>query len=962
MSKDKSIMPAGYKPVADRTKFIGRLNKLSPAQQEIQRLMVRDDTIKNKRDADQKAQPPYQKLRTLSDLISNNIQAQTDLRSVTPYIKRAEQIWKTLLLKPNGLDQEVLTYDTVDSEIKNDALHSILLQRIKVYFSTSYPIEEILSEIVSDVMFKTGSYVIMDLSHAALDHMINGMDVAGNENFKSDLLELERVIKQRHYSARTGKVKNTGWIRKEKIEMSSGFESIFAPRDPGEEYNLVDKELKWTFTDNSVVLKMGELRNKVVESNLLKRSGMESIDDIVRTTFTKKKDKHVSNKNNVGIVDQGTYYEALKRIYPDRDWKQNENLFVRKNIYYTGRRRGNGITYHIPSEACIPVHINGEKTKPIGFILLTDLETGEFLKSTGDMKFYSSYKNRAERNRTENKANSMNSIIAGIKNISQGKDCEIDMDWAVDMVSGMLEKEIIESFLNGDRNAAVSVTLTEENKKIFLSRAFKQQGVRSVFVPAEAITYFALDYNDFGVGKSLVEEAKPLITRLALLEMANTVASLENAIPKALLTIDLEEENFNPTELIEMVRENYLAQNPSMLNFVGFTTLPIDKQIDGIKSVLVRIKINANDNRNIINPNIEESQDERNGLKTVDPEIIDSAKDGISSHFGLKRSWLEDSEQGNDFAIEALADQELLMNMCVEYSSIFSKFISEHCAKHISFNEDLLIDLINIIKDNKTLYMKPDMGKDSASMSKKETFDLEKADESSIITAVLRDFINNLDIRFPIPSSMEQYSKITDKIKAVDELVLAWKEMGVAENLLRRTLTDMGLEQSEAAGDENSGTNAQYVTALIEGVLRRHAFKKLGVSDPFDEIVADGREGGLVSFVNEAAQQRENVVSFIDELFKKLMKGNKRLAKIGEKYKNGINPNIAVADQAEYNDDENYNEENPEGTEDNEFSDIENVEEETEETEEETEETEEEVETTEEEVEESDGTGEEEVK
>jgi len=49
------------------------------------------------------------------------------------------------------------------------------LQKVKNYFSSTYPFQDTLPQIIKDVMFRTGSYAILNLSHAALDHMINGM-------------------------------------------------------------------------------------------------------------------------------------------------------------------------------------------------------------------------------------------------------------------------------------------------------------------------------------------------------------------------------------------------------------------------------------------------------------------------------------------------------------------------------------------------------------------------------------------------------------------------------------------------------------------------------------------------------------------------------------------------------------------------------------------------------------------
>ena len=913
---NKPLLPKGYKALGDNTRFLGNLKNLSPAQQQVQRLMVRDRDIKNERDVHAKTTPPQHKLKRLSDNITNSIQAQTNLRKITPYIKRAEQIWTTLILKPNGLEQELLNFDTLDSNLKNAKLHSLLLQKVKNNFTNDYPFQDKLPQIIKDVMFRTGSYVLLNISYPALDHLINGMaEYEGTESFRNTIRTTESEVRKKFFvDGDYKRAKNTGWVRKEKVDDYGGLEAAFKGTSGGEEFKIVHDDLNFTVTDNLMVIKMAQTRSLLAEQRLSSQFGGESLDSAINTAFTKDSKKSKGKKpnaNHVGITDVEKLDAFFERMYPDRKFDHHETLSIRHAQYYTGHGRGEGITFHVPSEACIPVHVNGEKNHPIGYFFLIDDKTGNFLKSTGDVMYYSSGKH-AEENGSRPRSGSMNDVIQSIKNVADGVDCTIDMDWIVDFVNGQLEKELAESLLNGDKAVPVTVTLTEANKKIFLARAFKQQGVRSVFVPAEYVTYFALDYNDFGVGKSLVEEAKMIITRLAILDIADTMANLQNAIPKSLLTIDLEEENFSPQELIQEAREKYLQANPSLLNYVGFAEVPIDRIVDGIKESLVRVKVNANDNPNIINPNIEETQDNYEGLQPVDNDSREKALNSLASYFDLKRSWLEDSEQGNDFAIEALADQELLRNITIERSRMFSLHISDHFSKYLYANEHLMKDLIDIILENKALMNKPDQGIEGfeieAGISED---DKDKLTDQKKVKMVLKDFISNLHVTLPVPASVETYNKLVDKLEAADKLVAGWKDIGVAESVLQRLLKQMGLEE----GDET--TSSEYIIGMLESVLRKEAYRKFGISIPFDEIVTDGKTGGVMTFINEAVSQRDNVVYFIENLLKQFSKGNKAIAKIGEKYKEGLFPEANnEEDEGGYSEDD-QNDDNTDSGDDN---------------------------------------------
>lgn len=879
-----SQLPHGYRTV-DRAQVKGRLKNLSPLDKSMRSLLVKDTTIRNEKDAEEKTKPPIGKVKSLSDIISNNIQAATDLRTITHYIKRAEQIWTTLLLKPNGDQKQLLIYDSENSDIKNGKLHELLLQQVENYFTTKYPIEETIPQIIKDVLFRTGSYVYFNMSHPALDHLINGMEVdadsvAGKESLTATA---NQVLTQHFVGGNFNTALNVGYIRKERSTAAGsfvGFESLYGSRANREpEYNLVDPALKWTFTDNPVVLKTSELANRLREDRLRNMSGMEGIEKSIRNVFQRQKGKKKkTNNNNVGIVSNKTFQEEIKSLYPDRNYDDNESISIRKSKFYSGRNRGLGITYHWPSESCIPVNLNGEIGKPFGFILMTDPETGDPLKNTSDVKFYQRAKGAGE---VENKPKmgSMNEIVNHIRNVAQGKECTEDMEWMVQFASATLEKELIEGFINGDLHKDVTVSLTEENKKLFLGRAMRDQGVRAIFVPAEYVTYIAVDYNKLGVGRSLVDEAKLHITRLAVLDTADALAQVENAISHTLMTIDLEKEDLDPRNVAAMIRDEYFANNPTLHDILGYNNVSIDSVLDRFKEQSLTIKVNPGDNPHIIAPQIESRQMEREPLKSIDRDTRENLLNAVAGYFVLKRSWLEDTGEGNDFAVEALAEQELLRNQSTEFSRVFARGLTDFMRKHIRVNEPLINDLVDIIKDNKKLYMKPDQTgaleldeELKAKLEEDSNEDGELTDaEMSVIEAVLKDFMNTMFVVLPTPAITEALNKIEDKIEAVDKLVEFWVDIGGGTKMMKRQAEKAGLEADD-------------VVETVRAVLLNEAFERFNLPMPFESILRDGNAGGILNIVSHVTDLDMNVHKFLTEW----LKGNKKTKKLFDKLKEQV--------------------------------------------------------------------------
>ena len=871
----KNTLPLGMVAI-DKTVIKGRLEKLSPLEKGMQALLVPDRNHRSDRDQEEQSKPDYRKVKRLSDIISNNMKGSTDLRSITQLIKRGEQIWVTLLLKPNGDQRDLLSYKTDSTDIKNMELHTALLKQVENYFSNQYPIEDYLAQIIKEVLFRSGSYTILNMSHSVLDHLINGYEVGGQEA----LLKTQQIIKD-NFVPGSGRAKNRGYIRKDPLpdNQFSGMEALYSNLPAaGEEYNLVDSRLKWTFTDNLVVLKAAELERVSRETRMRKITGSETLQTVMGRVFeTQKKPptgdaaRKRANNNHVGVANKTDLNAEIRRLYPNRNYRTNESLSVRRSQNYTGNGRGVGITYHVPSEAVIPVHANGEIGKPFGFIMLVDPKTGEWLKTASDWKFYQRG-NKTTGVDTKPGSGSLNEMIGHIKTIAQGGDCDINMDWMVELSSAQLEKEFIEGFLNGNLRKSVTISLTEHNKKLFLSRAFRDQGVRCVFIPAEYVTYFAVDYSHLGVGRSLVEEAKLHITRLAVLETADALANIENSISHTELTIALEKQTPEARHIVAQIRDEWYANNPTLHDVIGFNNISVDSILDRFKEQSLTIKVDVGDNKSIIAPDINARQMERDPLKTIDQSTRDALVNTICGYFNLKRSWLEDTGEGNDFQVEALAEQEMLRNQTAEWSHLFSKMISDFIRKHIRCNEPLVSDLITIIKENPKLYEKPDQG-DTLDEVWTARYGSEegKLTEQEKVEMVFIDFLSSISVELPSPALTDTLNKIEDKIDAIDKLVSKWVEISGGSKAIQKICTACGVEYDELLGQ-------------IKGAMLAKAFKRFNLPMPFEEILNEGDGGGILSMTSSINDLDANGIKFIKEYLNGGKKNMKELNKLREAF------------------------------------------------------------------------------
>lgn len=857
------------------------LTNLPPALAATLRNAVADDTkgSPSSRNRSEKFINPH-KLEKLSSIISNNINAASDLRAITPYIDKAELIWTTILLYPNGRQERVLSFDTENTRFKNSALHNVLLGVLEDYFVNDYKIERDLKKVISNVLFNTGSHIYFNLSRPGLDYLINGSElkdsVIGNEHYNKALSVLSTEFVE---DGRKVKAINKGRYvasQRYKNELSniSGMESLLSngvPRERELEFNIFkDSELDGlaevmdiTLTDNPAILflqKINETKNEAAVEDVM---GLESLESIInsslatkrRTTKPKKPDATTSNLT----TDQLT--KAYDSIFPNRNVENRSLQFVKSNDSLSIAPYGRGIVWECPSEAVIPIHYNGSTEKKIDYILLLD-EEGNFLRNTDDFNIYSTRaKNRAN-TKHGNKRGSTNSLIESLRVIQEGGDCDFDLSEFVDLAKDSIIKRFIASIIS-NRGDGMSVTIDEETNKIFLANMFKKQGVRCLYVPGEAITYIALKYNDLGLGESLVQSAKMHIARLAAYDIADALANLEGAQAHTILNITPEEEDPDPENSMALARDKYFANNPTLHSLLTNRSVSVHQIADVMRESALTIRMNPGDNKHVIAPETSLEAYEKQTFKPVDSSSYDAVKDNIANYFHVPRSWIDVSDEANDFKIEAITEHEMVYNLAVHWQNELCEGLTDFMRKHTRVNGMLLNRLVEAINDNKKLWI-PD-SKDNINAS----------GEGDTIKVILTDFLNGLYCELPTPVSIESTNKLKDSIEAVDQLVEAWTEMSGSKLILEKVIKLLGIDAEEYTFEE--------IQEQIKAVFLVEGFRRYNLPMPFDEVVSDGEGGGIASLVNAISDHSSNVGQFLFEYVNSKVDVDKKLVKSNRK-------------------------------------------------------------------------------
>lgn len=794
---------------------------------------------------------PETKLKKLSDIISKNINSIADLRVITPYIDKAELLWRTILLYPNGKQDRILNYDTSPSSIKSTPLHDVLLPIWVDYFTNDYKIESRLPDIISDVLINSGSYTFFSLSRPGLDYLINGSElshISGNESFKNRAIE--ELSKEFISDTSTNKVRvlNKGLFvtsNASNIKQVSGLEGLindFTPKQEPE-FNLLGdltkdglEGLEITLTDNPAVLYLQRLNQLKINKRTSNVVGVENLDSIIGDLREEKRNKKKVDTTTINMTDEEAQ-QLANELYNERNIAKQSTQFVKDNDSLSTQPYGRGITFEPPPEAVIPVIINRGNSMSQDAIILLD-EDGNFLKTTQDPDFYQGKVNQDVESKPKPGTNDY--IIAGLRKIHSGEPCDFDMSEFAEVVRDNLINKFMGSIISG-KGESISITIDEEVNKIFLARMFKKQGVRCLYVPGEAITYITLKRNNLGLGQSLVTSAKPHLARLAAFDIADTLANIEGAQPHNRLNIRLEEHDPDPHQSIATARASYFRSNPRLHDMLAQAQLSIPQIVDAMRESTLTITVDTGENKHIAVPESTIERLDKDNFKPVDDDSRQHALDQIANYLMFPRSWLDITEDGNNFKIEAVTENEIVYNQAVTWAESLSEQLMDAMRKHVRVNATLLKKLVEAIKDNKKLWV-PD------SKVKLE------GEDGAAIKLILTDFLNGIYCEMPTPQSVERTDKIVSSLEAVDKLVNSWVELSAIGDNLERVATMLNITAEHYSPDE--------IKAKLTAAFKLEAFRRYNLPMPFDDAVTVGNSG-IATLVQEIINQHADTAEFL---------------------------------------------------------------------------------------------------
>lgn len=661
----------------------------------------------------------------------------TDAKSVfevLPDTKLAMDILVSCIMSPNDMIANDLLYRVKGNGADaDDKVTPILLAVIEEYFTNTVNLSKLCVPALEDMLFKTGSYPIIAVPRSSIDTIINGASVSLEglgEDFDDNFT-----------------IKNIGFLS-DVTEAEDGktlsLESFSTTATRA--VSVIQVSPLMTLVDNPTILKKPMFMERVREEKSRNLLDMMSFTSKIKVSQEAVGDEKAFDKEIV--------------LYGKRKFK-NTPFMELMDVTEVGDLEP--IFFHPPSESIIPINVPGDVTRKVGYFVVLD-DSGNPVSIASSKKHW----DRMKRNATEDgEQTELSRIREQLFGTEEHKDVKTVKEMQRAYVTH-LERKLHSSLSNGVHGEEVELEISEEAEMLMMSRAMGRMKTQLLYIPKELMVYMAFDYNEIGVGKSLLEATKIISSMRAMLLLANTQAGMRNSTPGTKLDIELDPLDKDPDGTVEKV---LTLRNQA--NSGGFPLGDLD--LTSIAAKMNRANIQVSVSNHPAYPQTKVvSEDISRSVGTVDTDMEDRLRERHHQGWGVTPEMI-DATKDTDFAANVIMGNKLMVKRVSVYQGVFTPFLTDIAKLFTRLSPSIQEQLVEKLREAKV-----------------------KVDD---IEETINEFLENFEVTLPSPDSSKvvtQLEELSSYIEILDQALEAYFSEDLFESLVDTDLED-GIVSTQAA-------------------------------------------------------------------------------------------------------------------------------------------------------------------
>lgn len=683
--------------------------------------------------------------------------------SVFPDLELAAMILISSILAPKDMVTTELDI-SLDMDIFQAELGADVLERFKTFFETSYKIKDQLYDIMYDTLFKTGSYPIAVLPENAIDEIINGHANFSNESHSSIISKM--------LDRRSVGILGPADLRELKTEATStGLESFSSVlnRDysPTGDYQtqIIDKAVRTNVhvIDNCNVLKLPEL----IESRQA-RARAKTLDDIFgiesRTGRRIIRARGGAGPNKDGLIpthmddatDQMSDFELRGLIYKHRHSKHAPIRVIPTQDQLRRRSVDEPLVMVFPSEAVIPCFVPGNHKRHVGYFVVID-KNGNPISRTGSPDLIEQF-----RQVPGNKKDFASSLLARTSlNIGiSGFDCNDGMhrDAMVKTYTDIIEANLSARLRNGINSSSAKIATTQDVMQIMLARDLAGDFTQMLWIPTEIMTYFAIDFDSNGIGRSLISKSKNIFAMRAGLLFAEVAGGIKNSIGRTKVDVQLDEVDFDNDTSIELLMDKFMRTRQEMLPLSTLDPADLGNWI-----VRAGVEFSFTGGADVPEMKIDVSEHQTNYPK-VEDKLSEMLEKTSFRALHITPEQIESLNQ-SDHATGIVNSNIMLSKRVIQHQRAFNPMITDHCQKRVRLGSRFITEIHELVYKRFELLELPDKIRERANE--------DPAVKETVVNMTVEDIVDSLVVELVPPKTtsltnqlteIEEYEKSLDKV------------------------------------------------------------------------------------------------------------------------------------------------------------------------------------------------------
>lgn len=763
-----------------------RFRQPSAVNQEDSTLTLNDETIFND---------------MMTERAKKNLDADTIIQ-LNPDIRLIRETLVSCIRSPLSMDDDELTYNVGDSDLPM-SLTSAMLDPIESYFNGPHRLSDDLSDMIADALVNRGASIWAIIPEASLDDLINK-----SASISTESAELyQETVMSHFFNKESGILKSVGILGNptatDKTPRTS-LESFW-----NDELMTDQKVCNNLFiTDNSAQLRLSYISaafnkaNTVVRSN--SRAGLRRLPRAVSTESLVATTREVDDKRSMRMEVE-SIQRSLYNPRTRRSGKRNPAQIIKSAHEASRSSIGHPIVIPLNNESTIPIFVPGNEKNHIGYFVITD-GFGQPLNVTQELKRFQQ-QGMGGFNGT-NTLDSSSAILQQVSILQNGYSINNEQSMAERMrlFGDLLENNVVSRIKNGLRGQSVKMKYTEDMMRLLFMRLLSNEMTHMIFISTDQVAYLAYEYDENGMGVSMLDGVKQIATLRTMVNFANFMAAVRNAVGRTKVTINIDERDPDPEKSAAILQDEFLR------NQAGITPTDVSSSSEMFRTLRqmgITFEIQGNTRIPNTTVGVEESHGQR---PPIDTEFSESLEKQLYMGFYLTKEMV-DATQGSDFAITRWTSNQLFGKRIRNIQKITEVFCKKYTSVYVLSDGELISQLQEIIEANK----------DALPANY-----LEQKDKGSVkYSEVIEEFLEALEVRLPSPDNTKldvQMDQLNKYVQGLDVALQAWVANDFAEF---------------AMGDEDRDNLGPLIASLKAYYIRDYMIK----NNIFPELAELTRQG-----------------------------------------------------------------------------------------------------------------------